>query len=264
MYNEIKRLCKAYGIERLGFLTLTFAEHITEVREASRRFNSLNTHVLKDRYERAIAVVERQKSARLHFHLLVVLDVDIRTGANWEAFAKGDYRSANAALRAEWAFWRRTAPEYGFGRTELLPVKSNEEGIARYVGKYVAKHIGQRDAADKGARLVRYIGYGDGGRRASTRFSFRNSGSWLWRHKLGEFMRHHGFTSTEEVERLLGSRWAYKIQDLVRATELPQGIVMEAGADCIEDRRKRASEVARWRLTLPQIDEIYVRAGQRE
>jgi hypothetical protein len=64
------------------------------------------------------------------------------------------YRSASDYLRREWKFWRVTAPKYGFGRTELLPIKRTAEGVASYVAKYIAKHIGQRLPADKGARLV--------------------------------------------------------------------------------------------------------------
>ena len=69
---EIIGLAKQFGLERLGFLTLTFVENVYDIREANRRFNSLNTHVIKDRYERAIAVVERQERGAVHFHLLVV------------------------------------------------------------------------------------------------------------------------------------------------------------------------------------------------
>ncbi len=88
------------------------------MREAARRFNSLNTHVIRARYRRAIGVWERQASGRLHLHLVVVLDADIRSGFDFAAIAERDYRSANRSLRAEWAFWRVTAPKYGFGRTE--------------------------------------------------------------------------------------------------------------------------------------------------
>jgi hypothetical protein len=35
-------------------------------------------------------------------------------------------------------------------------VKSNEDGLSKYVGKYIAKHVGQREDRDKGVRLVRY------------------------------------------------------------------------------------------------------------
>jgi len=44
---------------------------------------------------------------------------------------------------------------YRFGRTELLPVKTNSKGLARYVGKYIAKHIDSRLPEDKGYRPIR-------------------------------------------------------------------------------------------------------------
>ena len=72
---------------------------------------------------------------------MVVIE-DIRTGFHFAAVKRGDYRSASAYLRREWRFWRATAPKYGFGRTELLPIKKTAEGVAKYVGKYIAKHIG--------------------------------------------------------------------------------------------------------------------------
>ena len=119
-------------------------------KEASKRFNSLASHVLNDRYVAWLRVLERQKSGRIHYHLVVVLRSDIRSGVDFAAIASGDYRSAGPALREEWAFWRRTAPLYRFGRTELLPVVSSAEAISRYVGKYLGKHLDARLPADKG------------------------------------------------------------------------------------------------------------------
>ena len=141
LFLEIMALVAFYGIERIGFFTLTFADHVTSLREAQRRFRSIRAHVIVKRHERAIVVWERHESGRIHFHLVVVLAEDIRTGADFAAFKRKDYRSANRALRGEWAFWRVTCPKYGFGRHELMPIKSNAQGIARYVGKYIAKHM---------------------------------------------------------------------------------------------------------------------------
>ncbi len=47
--------------------------------------------------------------------------------ADFAAFNRQDYRSAHAALREEWAFWRVTCPKYRFARHEQMPVKSNAE-----------------------------------------------------------------------------------------------------------------------------------------
>jgi hypothetical protein len=217
--HEIIQAAGRFGIERVGFLTLTFADHVTRIDEAQKRFHSLSTHVLKPRYKRSIAVVERQKSRRIHFHLVVVANADIRTGANFDAFAMRDYRSANLALRSEWAFWRKTAPDYRFGRTELLPVKSTAEGIGRYVGKYVSKHIAGRELVDKGTRLVRFIGYQPGDRTASSRFFWNNVRGWLWRHKLGQWLADHKMT-LDQVEKIYGRRWAWFLQGEIYATRI--------------------------------------------
>ena len=205
-------LCNKFGIKNLGFLTLTFRDHVLDPKEAQRRFNSLRTHVLRERYLADIRVMERQKSGRIHYHLLVVVGEDIRTGFDFEACANGDYRSANQRLKQEWAFWRKTAKAYGFGRTELLPIKSNSECIARYVGKYISKHFETRQYRDKGVRLVEYS---RNARIASTRMQFVSGGSAEWRRKVGIFCHYiaenTGCAPTfEGVRGVLGSKWAYQ------------------------------------------------------
>lgn len=183
---NVAYLGKKYGVDRLGFLTLTFADHVTDAREASRRFNSLATHVLKKRYGEYIRVLERQASGRIHYHLLVVLDADIRTGFDFDGVAKRDYSSAGQRIRLEWAFWRKSAKAYGFGRTELMPVKSNSDALAQYVGKYIGKHFASREVADKGVRLV---SYSQGARMATSRFTRVGSTQANdWRAKLFTFV----------------------------------------------------------------------------
>ncbi|ENJ1622211.1 hypothetical protein ACEYZO_004935 [Escherichia coli] len=205
-------LCSKFGIKNLGFLTLTFRDHVLDPKEAQRRFNSLRTHVLRERYLADIRVMERQKSGRIHYHLLVVIGEDVRTGFDFEACANGDYRSANQRLKQEWAFWRKTAKAYGFGRTELLPIKSNSECIARYVGKYISKHFETRQHRDKGVRLVEYS---RNARIASTRMQFISEGSAAWRRKVGIFCHYiaenTGCSPTfEGVRSVLGPKWAYQ------------------------------------------------------
>ena len=208
---NVEFLAGNYGLERLGFLTLTFAENVLDPREAQRRFNSLSTHVLRVRYSDYIRVWERTKKGRIHYHLLVVLDSDIRTGFDFDAVANNDYRSACQALRDEWSYWRKTAKAYGFGRTELLPVKSTAEGIARYVGKYISKHVSQRLPGDKGFRLVEYS---RGARSVSTRFAFNTTGSVAWRRKLELFAAFVSgiqgrVVNFGDLQDVLGPKWAY-------------------------------------------------------
>lgn len=259
--HEILWLAMIYGVERLGFLTLTFADNVREWREAQRRFNSLLSHVLRKRYRCGVIVGERQKSGRVHFHLVVVLAEDIRSGADFAAFERREYRSANDALRAEWAFWRKTAPKYGFGRTELLPVKSNAEGIGRYVGKYVAKHVGQRVRGDKGARIVRFFGYGPGERKASCRMGWATRGGWLWRQKLGAFCQSRGVADVEQLTKLFGSRWAYHLADEIMTTELPSSVVYPDLNTLTEGKNR---ELKMWGARQEARDKIDALVNPRE
>jgi len=214
--KAVEEMCRRHGIERVGFLTLTFADHVKDPKEAQRRWHSLRTHVLKPRYGDVIRVIERQMSGRIHYHVLVALKDDVRTGADFDAFAKRDYKSANAALRAEWAFWRKTAPRFRFGRTELLPVKSNAEGLSRYVGKYISKHINVRKLEDKGVRLVEYT---RGARVGNTRFSWVSTHAKLWRAKLHEWASKHGLDSYEQISSVFGPRWAYHHREAIFASD---------------------------------------------
>lgn len=215
--HNVQFFCQKYGIEKIGFLTLTFRDHVLDYRESQRRFNSLKSNILAKRYLDYIRVLERQKSGRIHYHLLVALQCDIRTGFDFFGVSKNDYSSANAAIRAEWAFWRKTAPKYRFGRTELLPVRTSSEGIGKYVGKYIGKAIENRKPEDKGCRLVEYS---RGSRSASTKFQFVSAGSSEWRKKMRAFAyyisENMGCEPTfEGLRAVLGPRWAYQWRQFI-------------------------------------------------
>lgn len=225
LQENVAGMVERFGIERCGFLTLTFRDHVTCPKEAQRRMHSLRTHVLSERYAACITVMERQKSGRIHFHLLVAGEHDIRSGVDFDAIARGDYRSANAALRREWAFWRATAPKYRFGRTELLPVKSTREALSRYLGKYIAKHMGSRQDADRGVKLVRYVGP----KVASTRFGWVSPGATEWRLKLAAFVQmlfEAGAISHPTAGAMsskFGPRWVWKWRDSIMTWPLDGG-----------------------------------------
>lgn len=212
---NVTGMIERHGIERVGFLTLTFRDHVTCPKEAQRRMHSLRTGVLKPRYREVITVLERQKSGRIHYHCLVAMAEDIRTGIDFAALANRNYRSAPEALRREWSFWRSTAKRYGFGRTELLPVRSCAQAMGKYVGKYIGKHLDARQPIDKRVRLVRYTGC----KVASTRFAWASPGAAEWRAKLGAFvtMLHNvgaiSAPTTEAMAKRFGPKWAFQWRD---------------------------------------------------
>ena len=49
--ESVQGLADRFPLEHLGFLTLTFRQHITDPKEAQRRLNSLLTAVIKPRYQ---------------------------------------------------------------------------------------------------------------------------------------------------------------------------------------------------------------------
>lgn len=221
-----------FGLEHVGFLTLTFADDVQDPKEAQRRFNSLRTNFLRHHYPHYIRVIERTKAGRIHYHLLVACKEDIRRGLNFKAIAAKDYSSANHAIRAHWKRLREAMPKYGFGRCELLPVKTNSKGLARYVAKYIGKHINARIADDKGIRLCqtsqdktfRW-------KKATSNFQFASQGAKEWRRKLKKWVEsvdsyfrslnekiYRPITETDYSQRLtalLGSKWAYANRETI-------------------------------------------------
>lgn len=215
---NVRSAVEKWGLSRTGFLTLTFADHVTCPREAQRRMHSLTTHVLRPRYGSGVRVMERQKSARIHYHLILPMCADIRTGCDFGAFARRDYRSAPAALRSEWAFWRTTAKAYKFGRTEMLPILSTASAVGAYVGKYIGKSLSARDERDVGVRLVSYIGP----RVATVKFAWAGARGSSWRAGLGALVRDLAAAgqidspTLEAMRRQFGKRWAWSWRDAVR------------------------------------------------
>ena len=136
-------------------------------------------------------------------------------------------------LRSEWAFWRRKAPRFHFGRCELTPIRTNAEGISRYLGKYITKHLGQRKAEDKGIRLVRYSGLKKNAsnqvvslpsNRVCSRFTWVSPGATLYRWKLGAFARAFGCTDGNYQARFkewFGPKWAYHLKVVICSIKLP-------------------------------------------
>ncbi len=233
-------LAETYGVKRMGMLTLTFADHVTEPKEATRRLKSLITGVLNPRYLAWVRVFERQKSGRIHYHLIVILRDDIKTGVDFEAFQARDYRSAGAVLRAEWAFWRTTSKLYRFGRTELMPIRSSAEAISRYVGKYISKHIGNREERDKGVRLA---GFSKGARIGTSRFAWATPGSWVWRRKLKILAESLGVPEIAGMTARFGPRWAFYLREVVARLQLMEYPTEEA---YIADERTPFHEMVGW------------------
>jgi len=225
LFLNVQRLIEkeAQSVDHVGFLTLTFPDSVTCNKEASRRFHSFQTNYLAkhEAFGKWVNQKERQKgrgrkegnAGAWHYHLVITLNGDIRSGVNWEELAKGNYRSASPYLRSIWKDLRDNLEKYGFGRSELLPIRTNAEMMARYIGKYVSKHIGQREENDKGVRLTSYSGDWV---KNSVKFAWNTQNAHEWRRKLAKFAKSLGCSELYQLSEKLGPGWVYKyLEDII-------------------------------------------------
>lgn len=242
--ENVRIAAAEYGLEMLAFVTITFAKAIFSAKCAQQRMNSLLTNVIRPRYgKRYIGVLERHESGAIHFHFIIYVGTDIRTGFDWKladaAYAAGRERNFNKArqlwgaaaasakngefLRKEWAFWRETKKRYAWlGRCQLLPVKSTAEAIAKYTGGYIGKHMQHRRIEDKGVRLVRY---GKEMRWVNSRIAFTSPKARLFRRKLAAFaaqphIRAAGVREYSDMKRVFGKKWGYHLLIPILSMEL--------------------------------------------
>ena len=216
LFDNVQRLISwAPSIGHIGFLTITTPDNCRESDEFRQRWRSFVSHFFGPctEFGHWLAVYERQRRGAWHLHLLVIVAQDIRSGVDWAEFERGIYRSASPYLRSLWALLRGRCAAFGFGRHELLPVRSNPEAMARYVGKYIGKHMGQRKPEDKGKRL---ISASTGWPKSSTRFAWHTEGAQIWRRNLGRLAAHLGLPDMSAFCDRYGSSWAYHLADVIR------------------------------------------------
>lgn len=69
--NNVRRQCLANFSEHSKFLTLTFAENVTDIKEANKRFKKF---ILRMRYRygdfKYLAVIEFQERGAVHYHMM--------------------------------------------------------------------------------------------------------------------------------------------------------------------------------------------------
>lgn len=257
--ENIRIAAETYGLETLAFFTLTFAKPTFSAKCAQQRMNSLLTNIIRKRYgNRYLGVLERHETGAIHFHFVIHVGRDIRSGFNWtlaqaayEAARRRQYHKARqlwraavgssengAFLRGEWAFWRGARERYRWlGRCELVPIRSTGEAIARYTGGYIAKHMQHRRKEDKGVRLVRT---GKGMRWVNSHIAFVSPKARLFRRKLAAFVAQPhiqaaGVREYADMKRVFGKKWGYHL--LIPILSMPLGYYAtseEARADGVD------------------------------
>lgn len=300
LFLNLESLIKRRGLNYCGFLTLTFADNVTCRKEAARRFKSLHAHFLSQipNFEYA-AAVERQSRGAIHYHLVCAFPWDIRSGFDFKSLSaansatkegnlvkrrqiekESDFFNASPDLRSFWSNLRLAARRYHFGRCETLPIISNAEACARYVGCYVGKEFALREDRDRGLRTVRYrmkqrvahpqfswvSGHGQVWRLGCSLLSalldtqdftthFGKNWSWRWRREISAFGRHPG----DVAEALQKMNPSMSLADrMLTAVTLGRAILtFEKAATVRSSAEKLETCVARYRA----VRQVFYREG---
>lgn len=223
LFSNVERLItkEAKSPDHVAFLTLTFQENVTDHAEAYKRFRSFNSHYLAPHklLLEWVCSKERQKRGAWHYHLVIACENDIKTGFDFDLYEEwldgprkpGTFPTGNAAIKELWHDISQNLTQYGLGRIfSVEPIRKNAEAMARYVGKYISKHIGSRSEQDKGVRLVNYS---RGWTKNSMRFAWHTENAQKWRDKLKWFAVANGCTEMYQLSEKLGPGWAYKYMD---------------------------------------------------
>jgi len=218
--QNIQRFINDRGFYRMGFLTLTFVDNVSDHREASRRFDSLNTNFISQRFGGYILVRERQKRGAWHYHLLLDTLTDL-TGGVWAKVKnrKGRfvwvYRHNNLKLRKIWEILRDVLPLYGFGRAELLPLRTSAEKVGKYLGKYIGKSMAEKTKGDAKVKLISY----------SQNVKRQVVGAFAWVGEKHARLRKdvsclarmvYGIYHYEDIASHVGPHWAYELFTVAR------------------------------------------------
>lgn len=211
-----------FGVEHVALWTSTPGDivdgkfvKVTDWAEASRRWHSLQSNANAGRWQQWAMVMQRHKDGGVHYHACVVHREDVRGNLNFAALRKRDYRTANPALRAEWEFWRETAPKYGFGRVEFLPVYE-VEGFGRYLARYLKREIGCRRKEDSKARLLRYSQSWE--RCVMGAFTWTDTRALRARERAEEVTVKF-FGNADRRDREMGKAWKWRMRRLLWCAE---------------------------------------------
>ena len=197
LFINLDGLIRRVGIERVGFVTLTFAKRVVKYKDASRRFSATMTTLSNPRAWNLLPCLNARSPGAFTSILVAAFPYDIRAGFDFAACERanaakrdGDRdgfrrlqaiycRSANRNLRQFWALvtdGQGHAPR--FGRCETLPILSNAAALADTLA-LTSRVLGRaRRVSDKGMRSVRYS---LSQRLATCRWSWADGNGLHWR-----------------------------------------------------------------------------------
>jgi hypothetical protein len=212
--ESVRLYVESHGVERCGFLTITVADDCTDAKEFQRRWNSWLTGIGRELFPSGVWIRQRQRRGAWHLHAVTDVGFDIRIGFPWEQVEIRHYAGVDQRLRDTWELLRNSAKSYGFGRTELLPIRATGGQAARYVGKYLAP--GPEDIGED--RCRRFGAWGEKA-RVGTRFTMMSHR--IWCSKVAWLLTALKLECSEELTDLYGEKWPRLLRFSIQRLVLP-------------------------------------------
>jgi hypothetical protein len=206
------------GENNVGVLTITTPSECLTAREFQKKWHSFRTNVVKKLFATGMWVRERQqRTGNWHSHAVVDLGRDVKTGFPFDEVQRRRYLNVDPGLRDIWKQLRDKAEAYGFGRTELLPIKHSGKGCARYLTKYLSKSfVSEKIAGEERCRL---FGVWGGVRFAYSQFDWVSSR--VMRKRKAWLAATAGLNGVEGCRALYGPRWWFVIGEALMKVILP-------------------------------------------
>jgi hypothetical protein len=217
--ENIRLYIEKSGEKNVGVLTVTTPSACLLVAEFQPMWHSFQSNVLKELFPTGMWIRERQpRSGNWHAHAVVDVGWDFKTGFPFEQVKAGLYANVAPRLRALWKKLRERGAACGFGRIELLPIKGNGPGCARYLTKYLGKAFGSEKA--EGEEKCRLFGVWGAVRFVHSQFSFVSSR--MLRRKKAWLADRLNILEYDEFKQLYGPHWWHFLGPALRDVILPE------------------------------------------
>jgi hypothetical protein len=202
--ENIRLYIDGFGPNNIGVLTVTTPSECLSARDFQAKWHPFRTNVVSRMFPTGMWIRERQpRTGNWHAHAVVDLGRDIRTGFPFDQVSRGFYANVDRELRSIWRELRAKAQRYSFGRTELLPIKSNGAGFSLYVTKYLGKALGSGKC--DGEEKCRLFGIWGGVRFVFSKFDWVSNR--ILRKRKAWLAVDSGLHSEEEFRQMFGTHW---------------------------------------------------------
>lgn len=135
---QCQRLAKANAKEWKTFVTLTFADNITDIGMANKKFRNF-VDIIQRKFKnfKYICIPEFQKRGAAHYHILTNIEYD-----NFTFFSKEE-KNIWSRKKRKWEIFR-IVNNWKHGLSQAKKLDNDIKNIVGYISKYITKDIDNR------------------------------------------------------------------------------------------------------------------------